>query len=141
MTNIGTALIDTNFIVALLDTNDPEHANCVQATRTSVASTVVTTWPVITETMYFLHKKIGLAGQEGLYNTLANGSITVAPTPNINLIWQYMAKYADLPLDFADASLAALAVASGIKHIFTMDVDFRVVTVPLGGNSVMDVLR
>jgi predicted nucleic acid-binding protein len=32
-----------------------------------------------------------------------------------------MAKYADVPMDFADASLVALAQEARIKNLFTLD--------------------
>ena len=37
-----------------------------------------------------------------------------------------MAKYADLPMDLADATLVALAEERGQRRIFTLDSDFRV---------------
>ncbi len=37
-----------------------------------------------------------------------------------------MAKYHDLPMDLADASLMAAAEWSGMRGVFTLDRDFRV---------------
>ena len=37
-----------------------------------------------------------------------------------------MAKYRDLPMDLADASLVAAAEALNLKRVFTLDSDFRV---------------
>ncbi len=36
-----------------------------------------------------------------------------------------MAKYRDLPMDLADASLVALAEETGLTRIFTLDEHFR----------------
>ena len=35
-------------------------------------------------------------------------------------------KYQDRPMDFADASLVALAESQGLKRIFTLDSDFYI---------------
>ena len=37
-----------------------------------------------------------------------------------------MAKYHDLPMDLADASLMAMAETQGLRRIFTLDRDFHV---------------
>jgi len=37
-----------------------------------------------------------------------------------------MAKYADLPMDLADATFVALAEARGMRRVFTPDSDFGV---------------
>ena len=37
-----------------------------------------------------------------------------------------MAKYADLPLDLADATLVALAEERGDRLVFTLDSDFQI---------------
>ncbi|MEE8586481.1 MAG: hypothetical protein V3T83_16690 [Acidobacteriota bacterium] len=37
-----------------------------------------------------------------------------------------MAKYQDLPMDLADATLVAAAEALHVKRVFTLDRDFRV---------------
>lgn len=37
-----------------------------------------------------------------------------------------MAKYADRPMDLADATLVALAEERGERRIFTLDSDFRI---------------
>lgn len=39
---------------------------------------------------------------------------------------ELMAKYHDLPMDLADASLVAAAEQLGIKTIFTIDSDFQI---------------
>jgi predicted nucleic acid-binding protein len=39
---------------------------------------------------------------------------------------ELMAKYQDLPMDFADASLVAAAEVLGVRRVFTLDGDFHV---------------
>lgn len=37
-----------------------------------------------------------------------------------------MAKYRDIPMSLADASLVALGDSLGVRRIFTLDSDFRI---------------
>jgi predicted nucleic acid-binding protein len=39
---------------------------------------------------------------------------------------ELMAKYGDLPMDLADATLVAVAEERGIRRVFTLDSDFQV---------------
>lgn len=41
-----------------------------------------------------------------------------------------MNDYADLPCDFADASLVYAAVQTGVREIWTLDADFLVYRLP-----------
>ena len=44
---------------------------------------------------------------------------------------ELMRKYADLPMDYADATLVAIAIDTGIRNIITFDKkDFGIYTLP-----------
>jgi predicted nucleic acid-binding protein len=49
-----------------------------------------------------------------------------------------MQKYRDLPMDFADASLVAIAEENGWEDVFTLDGDFLVYR--LGGRRAFNVV-
>ena len=68
------------------------------------------------------------AKREVLWDFIAKDGIELAredrdDLPRIN--W-YMAKYADLPMDFADATLVVVGERLRIRVVFTLDHDFRV---------------
>jgi predicted nucleic acid-binding protein len=78
--------------------------------------------------MYFLGDLKGWTGQETLWQFVERGSLRIhqpaeSETSRIRALMQ---KYADTPMDLADASLVAAAEAQRLHRIFTLDRDFRV---------------
>ena len=59
---------------------------------------------------------------------IKDGAISVVDISgdDFALVHKYMKKYADTPMDFADASLVILAHKLGTKSILTLDSDFSV---------------
>ena len=51
------------------------------------------------------------------------GAINLVPSTNDSLkrVRKLMDKYSDLPMDFADATLVALAEETGLLNIYTLD--------------------
>ena len=120
-----TVLCDTGPLVALLDSNDSAHADC-RAAFENYGGAMATTWPVISESFFLLRKQYL---RELLWQFVMGGGIEVADPAEGDLrrIRSLMTQYADLPMDFADGSLVALAERRNVKRIFTIDRrDFRV---------------
>ncbi len=113
-------LLDTGPLVALLWQGDGAHEACLRVYE-SLECELVTTEPVVTEAMYLLGRHAH--GPDACIEfVLRGGAVPVGMTPGM---WQYarilMRKYADLPIDFADATLLALAEETGITDVFTLD--------------------
>src|SRR5260370_10236355 len=96
---------------------------------------VVTTWAVVTEALYLLgvaaNRRHGDTwyGQEPLAcRVLAGSGVGVADftAPLGARSLALMATYGNVPMDFADASLVALAEQKLDRRIVTFDSDFRV---------------
>jgi len=89
---------------------------------------LATTWPVVTETCHLLSVRIGAQAQQSFVRSLRQGAAEMAP-PNADdlpRIEALMAKYADLPMDLAEASLMILAERLGHGRILSTDErDFR----------------
>ena len=119
-------IIDTGPIVALFDKGDHYHNIC-KDTLKHICEPIITTLPVLTEVMYLLN--FSSLAQELCLDFIESGGIDIH-SENSNLfprIHQLMKQYADLPIDFADASLIALAEERKITTIFTLDhKDFRI---------------
>jgi uncharacterized protein len=84
---------------------------------------LITTWCVITETCYLLLTRKGVAAQIAFINSLNNGAFQVfnlEPYHSVRIA-KLMAKYQDLPMDLADASLVILAEHLGHGRIFSVD--------------------
>jgi predicted nucleic acid-binding protein len=88
---------------------------------------LITTWPVITEALYLLN--FSLKAQDGLWEFLIRGGVEVVHVGigEMARCRELMAKYRDLPMDLADATLVALGEKRSIDRIFTLDHrDFKV---------------
>lgn len=120
-------LCDTGPMVAMVDRNDPFHEACVAALDDVVTDCFVTTWACLAEAMHLLDRKLGLMGQEQLWELLEDGFIK--PCPQSDGEWrrmrELMRKYHDAPMDLADASLVTAAEQLGIQRVFTIDRHFR----------------
>jgi hypothetical protein len=121
-------LTDTGFFVALGNRNDQFHAQAKQQ-LVRLKEPLITTYPVIVETAYLLLERCGQKAQFQFLNQLAQGSIEIFQLENHHLkrMLELMMKYAELPMDLADASLVVLAEEMNENRILTTDFrDFSV---------------
>jgi predicted nucleic acid-binding protein len=120
-------LADTGFFYALLDRDDAWHVRCRDAAGT-LGEGLITTWPVLTETVHLVTRWLGVDPAIALMDDVATGDVTVwdPPAAARARIPVLMKTYADLPMDLADASLVLLAEHVGHGRILTTDQrDFR----------------
>ncbi len=115
-------IIDAGPLIAFLSRDDRYHSQCAALLR-SMNCAFYTTLPVLTEAMYFLGRNGGLHAQNALWKMLLRGDLLLHhPSPQELLrMAELMEKYSDHPMDFADASLVALAETLSLKRIFTLD--------------------
>lgn len=120
-------LTDAGPLVALIDADEPDHEACRSALE-RLALPLVTTWPAFTEAMYLLSRAGGPRGREALWRLVSTGRLVLADLSEaaVERSARLMAKYADLPMDLADATLVALAEERGQRRMFTLDSDFSV---------------
>lgn len=120
-------LTDAGPLVALIDADEPDHQRC-RETLAQLSLPLVTTWPAFTEAMYLLGRAAGWHGQEPLWRMVLREDLVVAqPSAAANKrSARLMERYADRPMDLADASLVTLAEERRLKRIFTLDADFHI---------------
>jgi predicted nucleic acid-binding protein len=89
-------------------------------------SGLLTTWPCLTEAMHLLRKGMGWKGQYELWSFVADGVIQLHEPVHDEWIRmrELMQRYADAPMDLADASLVAAAERLNSRQIFTIDRHF-----------------
>jgi predicted nucleic acid-binding protein len=128
-------LIDAGAILALLDAADPWHAACAAAVR-ETRLPLATTAAVIGEVFHFVAEH----RLPEAWRSLRKGAIVLAPILDADLpdLQRLMLKYADRPMDFADATLVRLAERDGLSTILTVDNDFQVYRI--GGRKAFRVL-
>jgi predicted nucleic acid-binding protein len=118
-------LLDTGFIVALLDRSESFHKTCARAVR-EVQAPLVTCEAVITESCYLLRNLSGAS--EAVIENIAVGIFQIPfqlsrDTPGVK---QVLRKYRDRKIDLADACLIRLADQFGTGDILTLDQDFAI---------------
>jgi uncharacterized protein len=113
-------LVDAGPLVALVDADDQFHPKCV-ATLKGLREPLVTVWPPVTEAMYLLADLP--KAQEALWEMLARGVLQFFPLDlaDVPRMRELMSRYADRPMDFADAALVRVAEREGMRKIFTAD--------------------
>jgi predicted nucleic acid-binding protein len=118
-------LLDTGFIVALLDRSERHHERCKAALR-SLSGPLLTCEAVITEACYLLRGEAGAS--DAILENIERGAFLIPfrldeSAPGVRAL---MKRYARVPMDFADACLVSLADTFGTGRILTLDSDFQV---------------
>jgi uncharacterized protein len=129
---IQNVLADSGPLAALFNKRDHHHARALAYFRNRGSNLRLhTTWEVISEVMYFLN--FSAQAQGDLLEWLRGGHVADLVTINalspdeLPALSKMMRKYADRPMDLADASLVHLANLTAITDIITIDrVDFAV---------------
>jgi predicted nucleic acid-binding protein len=113
-------LIDAGPLVALVDADDQYHKKCVECLK-SLREPLATVWPPLVEALYLLGDVPH--GQEAIWEMLERGAVQLLrlELEDIPRIRELMIKYADRPMDLADAALVRVAEREGIRKIFTVD--------------------
>ena len=120
MTAVAELLLDTGPLVALLNARDRDHRRCTAALE-EFRGVLLTTEPVLTECMHLLGRIHG--GPAACLAFFDRGGAQLVPQSRDSLArcGDLMRRYADVPMDFADATLVALAEETGARRVFTLD--------------------
>jgi hypothetical protein len=113
-------ILDTGPFVALIDRSETLHLDCVQALE-SWTGPILTTEAVLTETLHLLGP--GWAPRNACLEFILRGAVLLAPASleSLRRAAILMEQYADLPMDYADATLVALAEDADTDRVFTLD--------------------
>lgn len=115
-------IADTGLFLALANRRDRYHALAVDALA-SLEEPLITTWPVITETCHLLANRLGVHAEQRFLALLSEGDIQLFALERDHLprITALIDKYADLPMDLADASLVLLTEQLRSGRILSTD--------------------
>jgi predicted nucleic acid-binding protein len=123
-------LVDAGPLVAFFNARDRDHERCVNVLR-GLRHPLLTTWPPLAEASHLLD--FARSAQLGLLEMIERGALELAllDADDVAPIRALMAKYADLPMDLADATLVRVAARDRIGRVFTLDRrDFSVYRLP-----------
>jgi uncharacterized protein len=118
-------VIDAGPLIALFDKDDKYHADALKFLR-DFKGELISNIAVITEVTHLLDFSVRV--QIDFLRWVGNGAISIAEIMREDLqrIIELTDKYADFPMDFADASLVALCERMKIKDIASVDRDFGI---------------
>jgi len=113
-------LLDTGALVSLLDRSQSGHRACARFFE-SWRGPVLSTEAVLTEATHLLGRVHG--GRKACLDFFLSGAALLVPaTPtSLRRCADLIAQYADQPMDYADATLVALAEELDTSRIFTTD--------------------
>ena len=116
--------VDAGPLTALFERSDRYH-EVAKSFFLDCRAVLVCNLPVIAEACYLLggHRPSQREFLQWTERVLSVDHETIADLPRIVEI---MAKYDDLPADFADASLVALCERLGIEQVASFDSDFNI---------------
>ena len=115
-------IADTGFFYALADRSDRHHSRAL-ALRESLSESLITTWPALTETTHLLNTRPAPAVSARFFRHIADGfcAAHAIDPAHLRRVSALMSKYADLPMDLADACLLLLAEHLGDGRILSTD--------------------
>ena len=116
-------IADTGFWLALLDKKDNYH-EAVNAFAPKINEPLISTLPVITEVCYFLQQRCHQLKAVAFLNAQQQANLFRLFEINdahLSRMAQLMTQYADLPMDFADASMVLVAENLGHGRILSTD--------------------
>jgi uncharacterized protein len=120
-------IADSGGLYALYDRRDKNHA-AVRAAVEKEPGPIVLPAAILAELDYLLRTKLGSAAEARLLEGVVDGLLAVEPftIADAACCRDLLAKYEDLDLGLADASVMATAQRLGVLRILTVDErDFR----------------
>jgi len=121
---MAMAMIDAGPLVAYYNAGDPWHKKVLTSFE-RYRGQFVTTSPIITEVMWLLRSNYQVQNEllvdlsKGLYYVESLKYDDFARIADLNT------KYSDLPGDFADLSLIAIAERLNLEDVISLDADFN----------------
>ncbi|MCL2410473.1 MAG: PIN domain-containing protein [Treponema sp.] len=132
-------LIDAGPLIALFDVSDNHHKK-MKTFLQEHPFRFISTLAVFTEVSHMLD--FSVKAQQDFYEWVMYKGVIISDINqhDIPRIVELTKKYADLPMDFADATLVVTAEKTGIKKIISLDKDFDIYRLP-GRENIQNVYK
>jgi hypothetical protein len=116
----GELLLDTGPLVSILDRRQDQHEECVRFFESWTGKTVASE-AILTEATHLLGGVAG--GRRACVDFFLAGAAALVPPSRRSLkrCAELIAKYDDVPMDYADSTLVVLAEELGTDLVFTLD--------------------
>jgi uncharacterized protein len=124
-------LVDTSGLLAALDGGQTHHAAAAAALATATPPLILSPF-VLAELDHLVSSRVGNAARMQVLDEVAGGAYVLQPFSGaqVGAAESVIARYADLGISLADASIVVLAAEHRINDVLTLDErHFRVLTV------------
>jgi hypothetical protein len=114
------ALLDSGFVIALANAQDPDHKRCIEVWQ-GLRAQLLSANGVLVEAAHLLRRaRGGPAAVVGI--VFGAGTELVATTEErARRALVLMNKYHDVPMDFVDALLVVVAEERNVREVLTLD--------------------
>ena len=126
---LSSILIDAGPLIALFDSSERRHKP-MKAFLKKHPYRYVSTIAVFTEVSHMLD--FSVHAQRDFYEWVMCKGVIISDINQNDMprMVELTGKYADLPMDFADATLVITAEKTGIREIISLDKDFNIYRLP-----------
>jgi predicted nucleic acid-binding protein len=116
-----TALLDTGFLLAVIDADDSLHAACTSALEAESAPLLPDV--VLPELAYLILRELGYPALITLLRSVATRELVQAKSTlqDLERAAEVLEKYADSRVDFVDCAIVAMAERLNLTRILTVD--------------------
>ncbi len=120
--------MDSGPLVALFNRADRWHSPVVDWLRANGAARLVSTWPVAAEVCALLARRVANDCASDFLRWAQRGGIALegAAPGSLTEVLHIAERFANLPFDLADATVAEAAARLRVRHILSIDADFDV---------------
>lgn len=113
-------LLDTGFIVALVNADDPDHESCAEVWSV-LRARLFSVEGVLVEAAHLVRReRTGAAAVVGLVQG-AGTELVTSTERRLKRAVELMEKYRDVPMDLVDAMLVVVAEEMKIRDVLTLD--------------------
>lgn len=115
------AILDTGFLLAVLDADDEMHELCVIALSEEQGPVLPDV--VLPELAYLVIRELGYPALLKFLNAVAKGELTIERTllEDLPRTIEVLEKYSDHKIDFVDCTIMAMAERLNVKRILTVN--------------------
>ena len=115
-------LLDTSGLLAAIDSSQRQHADAAAALGAARAPLLLSPF-VLAELDYLLATRVGQGAELALLDEVARGAYRLEPfgAADVASAREVVARYADLEIGLADASIVVLAERHSTVDVLTLD--------------------
>ena len=128
LAHAGPVLVDSGPLIALFNGADRWHRPVRDWLQANPAATLISTWCVATEVCALLARRIHNDCALDFLRWVQRGGLTLdrAVDGSLTEVLRISERFASLPFDLADASIAEAATRLKCRHLLSIDADFDV---------------